>query len=75
MMEDKLVFCDVCEKQVKTSLRTIEKTYTHKNKSVTLDVTERYCLECKTQVYDDELDQKSSEEFVNRYNILYISKK
>lgn len=61
-------YCDYCNDYTKTEVRVSTKTFTHKEKSIEVTFTERYCTTCHHSVYDEQLDQKMSEQFIKTYN-------
>ncbi len=61
-------YCENCMKKVETLVVKVNRTLTHKGKTVTLDIEKRICKVCSEQVYDEVLDQKVSEDFIIAFN-------
>lgn len=66
-MKDKIVkYCDLCDKDVETSVISKTEEYTIENETIAVDAKVRVCNECGNTIFDEELDQQT---LVKAYSI------
>lgn len=64
-------YCDTCLLKQDTSVLKVEKTFTHKNKTIEIEANERVCNVCHEVVYDEKLDEKMLSLAIHEYNKIY----
>jgi len=64
-------YCHVCNKYVSTYVKPREETYILDDVPITETINVRFCSICYTDLFDEELDQKSMELFYEKHKQIH----
>ena len=66
----KTIFCEYCNKEVNTKLKTGKETFKVRGTSITVDRAVRVCRECGRHLSDIDVDDKTMEMVYNKYKTI-----